>query len=152
VKKIFKNKFFVATLIVVMVIAVALIIEASTAALVAVWFIPSAIVSAVLSKLGATVYAQVVVFLVLSVLLVVFVRKLIAKLMKPKIVATNADLLIGETGVVIEKIDNIAAGGVVKVKGQLWSAKSKEASVIEKDELVEVLAIEGVKLVVKTQR
>ncbi len=135
-----------------MVIAVALIIEASTATLVAIWFIPSAIVSAVLSKLGATVYAQVVVFLVLSVLLVVFVRKLIAKLMKPKTVATNADLLIGETGVVIEKIDNIAAGGVVKVKGQLWSAKSKETLIIEKDELVEVLAIEGVKLVVKTQR
>ena len=131
------------------VIAAALIAEASTATLVAIWFIPSAILSAALAKLGVGVTWQVVAFFVLSILLIVFARKLLSKYIVKKPIPTNADALIGKVGVVEEDIDNLAFRGIVKVNGQTWSAKSHDGTVIPKFSEVEILEIQGVKLVVK---
>ena len=60
---------------------------------------------------------------------------------------TNADALIGEVAVVTEKISNIEARGLVKIRGQIWSAKSADGVDIDKDEKVSIISIEGVKLV-----
>lgn len=131
------------------VIGVALIVEASTATLVAIWFIPSAIVSAVIAKLGGGIVLQTTVFLVLSILFVLFARRIFSKTIAPKHVPTNADSMIGETGIVTLDIDTAEAKGLVKVKGQVWSAKSENGENICEGSSVEVLAIEGVKLIVK---
>lgn len=131
------------------VIALALIVEASTTTLVAIWFIPSAIVAAVIARLGGGVVLQTAVFLVLSILFVLFARKIFTKTIAPKHVPTNADSLIGETGIVALDIDAAEAKGLVKVKGQMWSAKSENGESICEGRHVEVLAIEGVKLIVK---
>ena len=131
------------------VIGAALIVEASTATLVAIWFIPSAIVSAVIAKLGGGITLQVVVFLVLSILFVVFARRIFSRTIAPRHVPTNADSVIGETGTVTLAIDTAEAKGLVKVKGQVWSAKSENGGSINEGRTVEVLAIEGVKLIVK---
>lgn len=131
------------------VIAVALIIEASTATLVAIWFIPSAIVSAILAKLGTGILVQAIVFFVLSILLVIFARKIFSKTLTPKYTPTNADVLIGELGIVTDDIDTLEFRGTVSVKGQIWSAKSENGERIEKGKTVEVLSIQGVKLIVK---
>ena len=65
-----------------------------------------------------------------------------------KIVPTNADALIGAQAVVIEAINNLHAQGQVKIRGQVWTARSSEEGVTyEKGEVVSVLAIEGVKLI-----
>jgi membrane protein implicated in regulation of membrane protease activity len=62
---------------------------------------------------------------------------------------TNADSLIGQEAVVTEKIDNIKSTGAAQVNGQIWTARSvNPAHVIEKDEIVMIRAIEGVKLIV----
>lgn len=132
------------------VIILSLIIEASTSALVAIWFIPSAIVSAVIARLGGGVIFQVTVFFILSILLVIFARKILSRTLVRKTVPTNADALIGERGVVIDEIDNLGFRGVVKVKGQTWSARSEKGERIEVGKSIEVLSIEGVKLIVKT--
>ena len=131
------------------VIVAALITEASTATLVAIWFIPSAIVSAILAKLGTGILIQAIVFFVLSILLVVFARKIFSKALTPKHTPTNADALIGELGIVTDDIDTLEFRGTVSVKGQIWSAKSENGERIEKGKTVEVLSIQGVKLIVK---
>ena len=131
------------------VVAAALIAEASTATLVAIWFIPSAILSAAMAKLGVGVTWQVVTFFILSILLIVFARKLLSKYIVKKPTPTNADALIGRVGVVVEDIDNLAFRGIVKASGQTWSAKSHDGTVIPKSSEVEILEIQGVKLVVK---
>ena len=131
------------------VIGIALIVEASTATLVAIWFIPSAIVSAVIAKLGGTLILQVAVFLALSIVFVLFARKIFARTIAPKHVPTNADSVIGEEGIVTLDIDAKEGNGLVKVKGQIWSAKSENGESISEGAVVEVLAIEGVKLIVK---
>ena len=48
-----------------------------------------------------------------------------------------------------ERIDNLRSTGTVQVNGQEWTARSVNPEhVIEKDEIVMVRAIEGVKLIV----
>ena len=69
---------------------------------------------------------------------------------KTNTVGTNADRLIGKTGVVISEIKSNLDVGQVKVMGQKWSAKSDYAPIAENTK-VTVLAIEGVKLIVKPE-
>ena len=113
----------------------AIVFEASTLALVAVWFIPSALVS-----------------LVLSLALMIFLKPFMKKVLKVRYSPTNADTVIGKTGTVIEKIDNIAATGAVKVDGKIWTARSDNDSLtIDEGTLVCAVAIEGVKLICRKE-
>ena len=62
----------------------------------------------------------------------------------------NLDAIIGEKAVVVDKIQNIAGSGQVKVHNQIWSARSSDPDVIfEEGDVVSVVAIEGVKLICK---
>ena len=54
------------------VIALAIIVEASTSALVSIWFIPSAIISFILALCKVDLWIQIVVFFVASALLLIF--------------------------------------------------------------------------------
>ncbi len=135
------------------VILAALVVEANTAALVSIWFIPGAIISMILAYFGVPVYVQVIVFLVLSAIFLLFSWKIFKKTKFVKPVATNVDSLIGENAIVIEPIDNLAFKGQVKVRGQVWTARSyQEEEKYDKGEILEVVAIEGVKLIVKKEK
>ena len=68
---------------------------------------------------------------------------------KKDIVHLNANSLIGENGVVIVEINNMDAVGQVKIKGQVWSAKSLNGEIIKENKEVKVEKIEGVHLIVK---
>jgi len=59
---------------------------------------------------------------------------------------TNLDRVVGMQGIVTENIEPLKVGEV-KVDGKLWSAVSD--ILIEKDEVVEIVSIDGVKLNVK---
>ena len=84
-----------------------------------------------------------------SAVLLLLTRPMAVKMLKKGTVATNADSLIGREAVVTEKIDNLRSTGTVQVNGQEWSARSVNPEhVIEKDEIVMVRSIEGVKLIV----
>ena len=72
--------------------------------------------------------------------------------MKPKKVATNVDALAGREGKVVTEIQPIQGTGQVKVDGQIWSAKVENTDVnLPVGSLVEVLRVEGVKLVVRAK-
>ena len=135
-------------LIWVIAIVVFAILEAVTAQLVSVWFIAGS-VAALLSKwLGAPFYLQLIVFVGVSAITLILTRPLIKKHLKPKNEPTNADRVIGQTGIVTEKIDNLSAVGQVKVDGQIWSARSIDDAVIDEGKQVEIKRIDGVKLIV----
>lgn len=131
-----------------LVVIVSLVVEASTYALVALWFIPAALVAVVLSFFEVDALLQIVVFFILSLVFILTLRRALAEKLKKSRVPTNADALIGKIGIVTEDIDNINFKGQVKVGGQSWTAVSRGEAVVKGD-TVEVLAIEGVKLVVK---
>ena len=58
------------------------------------------------------------------------------------------DNIVGETGVVTVELDNFAGRGQIKVKGQIWAARSvSDEDVYDVGEILHIVAIEGVKLV-----
>lgn len=130
------------------VVAVAsLIIEALTAELVSCWFAPSAIVSMILSTFVSSFWIQLIVFLVLSVLLLVFARRFVKKRLAAKENRFNSDSLIGSTGVVQETVNNIAETGSVKIRGLVWTARALKDKEIPAGTIVTVREIQGVKLI-----
>jgi len=98
---------------------------------------------------GLSLQIQIVVFLLVSIACLILTRPIAVEKLKIGKVKTNLDSLIGETGVVETTINNVNSEGYVKLKGQIWSARSTDDEVIEKDELVVVEEIKGVKLIVK---
>ncbi|MBQ7172181.1 MAG: NfeD family protein [Clostridia bacterium] len=122
--------------------------EAVTTALVAIWFIPGAILAMVFSMLGFPLWLQLLGFLLpsLGILLRIVFRE---KFFKNKVVATNSDALIGKTALVTEAIDNLNERGGVKVDGARWSARSSDGSEIPAGTVVVIEEIRGVKLICK---
>ena len=125
-----------------------LIIEGITVGLTTIWFAAGAFVALLLSLIDAQLWLQIVVFLIVSMCLLVFTRKIFVEKLKAGSEKTNVDALIGEEGLVIAKIVPFATGQV-KVGGQVWTAIGQETDMtIEKDTPVKIIAIEGVKLIV----
>lgn len=140
--------FYVSMAVFWLVLAVIfLIIEAVTIGLATIWFAAGALVSFVLSLFDVPIAAQFVIFLVISCCLLVFTRKIFVEKLKTGSENTNVDALIGEIGKVIMEIEPLKVGQV-NVKGQVWSAVTRENTSISTDQLVKVIAIEGVKLIV----
>lgn len=129
------------------VIVLSVIAEVNTAALVAIWFMPSAIVATVLSFFNVPIFVQALVFTALSALFIIFSKTIFNKTLRPNHTPTNADAVIGETAIVTERICNIENKGLVKVRGQIWSARSADGAELEEGETVSVISIEGVKLI-----
>lgn len=127
----------------------AIVAELMTTALVAVWFIPSGIVSLVLSIIWPEqIVAQIVTYVAVSALLLILTRPLIKRhLRKRPFQPTNADMVVGKIAIVTEAIDNVAQTGEVRVAGKRWTARSADGNPIAVDTLVSVLEIQGVKLI-----
>lgn len=129
------------------VIITAVVAESMTSALVAIWFMPSAIVSMILAFFSVPVLVQVLVFMLVSALLIILSKMIFKNVLKVRPTPTNADTVIGESAVVTERICNMENKGLVKVRGQIWSAKSADGADIEQGDIVSVISIEGVKLI-----
>lgn len=125
------------------------VIEAATVALVTVWFAIGALAAAIAAQFGASILLQVGTFVVVSAILLCVTRPVFKKISVKKPQRTNADRFIGEEAMVIKKIDDINNDGQVKISGQVWSAVSEDKSQLEEGTIVMVVAIRGVKLVVK---
>lgn len=133
------------------ILAALIFIEAISSDLLTVWFMPAAVICLVLAALKVGVVAQFIVFFVLSAILVVLYKTVLKKFMVgKKKEKTNVDLIIGEVGVVQEDIDNLAATGLVKVKAQIWTARSSDDAIgFKAGERITVVGVEGVKLICK---
>lgn len=131
------------------VFALTLILEFSTAALVCIWFMPSAIVCAILAGFNAHAFIQFITFFALSVVLLILFRTPLSIYIysRKKDKLTNLDLMIGAVGRVEEEIDNFLSKGRVNVNSQSWSARSADNKIISIDSAVVVEKIEGVKLI-----
>ena len=125
------------------------VIEAATVQLMSIWFAVGAVAAMIAALLGAGIWLQFVVFLSVAVLVLVFTRPLVKKVLRVGHVHTNADSLIGRIGAVTVDIAGPGEVGRVLVDGQDWSAVSQDGIPVAKGEKVWVKAIEGVKLVVE---
>lgn len=124
-------------------------IEAITLGIATIWFAVGALIAWLFSLFNTPLWVQVLVFLVSSSVLLYFTRPIAQKFLKIGHTKTNAETIKGKTGIVIKKIDNIQGTGQVKVSGQIWSAKAIDDELILEDSIIEILDIQGVKLVVQ---
>ncbi len=125
------------------------IIEICTVSFFAFWPGIGAIAAAISCIFTNNVVIQSAVFVVVSILMIVFMKPLVKRLFKTKDVPMNNKAVIGKNAIVTQDIDNLNSKGQVKVNGELWSAISQDDEIIIKGSTVLVKETEGVKLVVK---
>ena len=119
-------------------------LEAATAGLVSIWFVCGAVAALLSTFLGAALWLQTALFLVVSAVTLAATRPLVRK-MSAKAVPTNLDRAIGSHA-------RDSASGAVYVDGKTWTARSSDGSVIPIGTKVTVERMEGVKLFVTPER
>lgn len=87
------------------------IAEAATAGLVSIWFVVGAVAALVATELGAALWLQFAVFLIVSILALIATRPLARKMLDKTIVPTNADRVLHHEAKVTETVDNENATG-----------------------------------------
>lgn len=126
------------------------IIEISTMGLTTIWFAAGALVAILAAALGAPLFVQIALFLIVSVLLLVFTRPLAVKFFNNDREKTNVDSVIGKKGIVTGQIDNLQGTGQVTLNGLEWTARSaQEGKVIAEGSVVVIRDVQGVKLIVE---
>ena len=129
-----------------------LVVEAITVGLTTIWFAGGALVAAIASGLGAGILIQWVLFLVISLVLLIFTRPLAVRYMNKGVPKTNVNSLIGERAVVIQKINNLEQTGQVRINDIEWMARtSSDEVIIPEHAIVTIEDVEGVKLIVKEE-
>lgn len=127
------------------------IAEAATAGLVSIWFVGGAVAALIAAALDAALWVQFALFLIVSAALLVATRPL-AKRLREKAVPTNLDRVLHRMARVTETVDNERSAGAVYIDGKTWTARSEDGSVLKKDNMVEVVRMDGVKLIVREKK
>ena len=128
------------------IFVLALVFEFATADLVSIWFSLAALPSFLLALFDVSPVIQIVLFIVITVILLLFTRPVILKYFKVNEIKTNVDSVIGQEGVVTTPIPSNGIGRI-KLRSQEWSAISSE--VLEEGDKIRVLDVDGNKLIVK---
>lgn len=134
-------------------LVVLLIIEIITLGLTTIWFAGGALLAFLIALAGGPLWLQVVVFLAASSLLLYFTRPIAVKYINSSRTKTNVEDVVGRQAIVQETIDNLKATGYVTIGGIEWMARTEQNGVvIPKGSEVEVLSVEGVKVIVREQK
>ena len=134
------------------VILLTVVIESQTADLVSIWFAPGAFVAMILAFCDVRIGIQLAVFVGVTILALILAFTFIRPRMRSrnKVEKTNAEAMEGKLALVEEDIDNAIPTGVVKINGQLWTARTENtADKPAKGDWVEVVRVEGAKIICK---
>lgn len=127
-------------------------IEVATLGLASIWFAGGALVALIAAAFGAPVPVQIILFFAVSVVLLIFTRPIAVKYFNKDREKTNAEGLVGKQAIVTGAIDNIQGTGKVVVAGQEWTARcEEEGGKLPEGTVVTIVAISGVKLIVKAE-
>jgi len=127
-----------------------LIIEAIGPALVSIWFALGAVIALILSFIPEVAWwIEVIVFVVISIATLLALRPILKRYIKRNNYNTNIDSFTGKRGYVIEDITYLRPGAV-KIGDVSWTAipANKDEKIVE-NEIIEVVAVNGNKLIVK---
>lgn len=132
------------------VVAISLIVEFLTWDLTSIWFAVSGLVALILSAFeGINWIWQLGVFIVLSALLLIFVRQICRKMLFKTDEKTNVEAFAGKRTKLITAIGTNENFGTLKFNGIIWNALSEDNKEIPADSEVEVVKVDGNKMIVK---
>ena len=128
---------------------VLLVLEIISLGLTTIWFAGGALAAFAAALLGANIIIQAVLFLVISLVLLFVTRPIAVKYFNNNLAKTNVENVIGKTAKVSRQIDNVNSLGEAVREGETWMARSENNEIIAEGTLVTVVAVEGVKLIVR---
>ena len=134
------------------VIVMALVVEGLTTDMVSVWFAPGALVAMILAVFGVHISIQIVTCIVLSIALMILAKTVFKRFLNKRSdkVDTSVEAHTGRIATVEEEINHLADTGVVRINGQLWSARMEdETQIAAKGTHVQVVRVQGTKLICK---
>lgn len=124
-------------------------IEIATVGLTSIWFAGGALAALIFALFGLNMIWQIAIFAVVAAILLTFTRPWALKYLKPNLVKTNYETLIGEEVCLTESVDNLRGTGAALYKGQEWSARAyNEEKTFEAGMIVTIKEIRGVTLYV----
>ena len=132
------------------VVAVSLIVEFFTWDLTSIWFAVAGLVALIMSAIdGINWVWQLGVFIVISAVLIIFVRQLCRKLLLKSDEKTNVDAFVGKKAKLLTAVGENENFGTIKFNGVVWNATTENGNKLEKDTEVEVVKVDGNKMIVK---
>ena len=121
--------------------------EVLTLAFVLGMFGAGALAGSATAAIGGSVFAQLLAFAVVSVLMLIVVRPIATRhLRTPRAIRTGAAALLGADAVALTPVGRDS--GQVKLRGEIWSARSFSGDEIPTGQRVEVVNIDGATAVV----
>ncbi len=132
------------------IFAIAMIVEVSVSGLISIWISLAALITLPLSFIeGLPFWGEIIIFISLSLILLAVTRPFVRKFLKEKeAIKTNLEGLIGEKVKLTKKIEGLNLGEA-KINGVNWDCKSIDGKAIKEGKVVEIVKLEGNKLVVK---
>lgn len=127
------------------------VIEACTMALTTIWFAIASVIMAFVAFLPIPFRYQLLLFIVISAVLFVFLRKISVQWFSKKKEKTNVEAMAGKTALVTKKITKFEKGEI-KVDGIVWTAKTESDSELNKNTECIIERIEGVTAVVTQKK
>lgn len=108
-------------------------------------FAGGALLTALVAGMGGGIVVQLAVFLLVSIGLLGALRPLARSHKRmPALLRTGTAALVGQTGLVTERVANDVGSGAVKIEGEVWTARAyDDDAVIEAGVRVSVVEIKG---------
>ena len=131
------------------VLIVSIGVEVATLGLTSIWFAGGAVVAVIVAAFHGPVWLQILLFFAVSLLLLFFTRPIAVRYFNRDRVRTNVESMIGRQAIVTSEIDNLQGIGQVTVGGQEWSARTEADGMNLQPGTVDIVAVNGVKLIVK---
>lgn len=125
------------------------IIEALTAGLVTIWFAGGSLAALAVSFFTDNIWIETILFLIVSICLLVFTRKIFVQKLKTGNTKTNIEALIGKEVIVVKTIEPFNTGQV-RINDIEWKAENiHKNDIIEAGKHVVIRGVEGVKVIVE---
>ena len=131
------------------IFVVSLIAEIASMQLISIWFTVGSVGAFIAAMNGVGFPGQLGIFVLISVLLLLITRPLLAKLRVRQEPRTNADKAIGESAVIIEEVNPALGTGRARIGGVDWIAVSETGEILPAETIVLVTRVEGAKLFVQ---
>ncbi|MDE6060417.1 MAG: NfeD family protein [Clostridia bacterium] len=132
------------------VTVIAVLIELATPQLISIWFAAAGVVGIIFSFIpGLPWWGEVIIFAAVAIVLIFTLRPFIKKRLKSSKLKTNIDRIVGQKVRMLSQadFDNL---GEAKLGDVVWSVKPEdENTVLHVNEIVEIVEVEGNKLIVK---
>jgi len=132
----------------VAVTVICIVIETFTLSLTTIWFGISAFLMVFVAFTPMPFVAQLTIFVVIALILLIFTRPVVKKKLNQKKIATNYERIIGQIAIVTKNISALEKG-TIKINGMEWTAAVSENISLEAGSQCIVEKIEGVTAYVK---